>query len=374
MSAVRGASGPSSAEPGSGLGSPDSASSTAGRVHSISSAALKDLPDAEVGELREFLAKAPLATPFHSLEWNSVLSSEYGLNPSVSIARAEGRIIGCNFFYTFSEGPGLRTVWSPPRMYEAVYGGPVCLPGFESSLGPLLEHQEKLSRGHTSYVVTPPGFDSRVLSESDYSVHGAKTVLLDLRGTENELWSKIGSTRRNDIRRAEKKGVEVDAGDLSQIEAYHEMLCDTLGRSGRGPLKPSFFSKLLGVMVPLGCATFLVAQVKGQPVAGAIMLHFGSMTLYWSGASSEQGRGTAANVLVQWMGILDAGKRGSLTYDFLGIDPRLPGVSAFKEGFGGGVVGYCSAVKRTPFGEVVRAAGGLRHPGRAIRRLLRNRK
>ncbi len=325
-------------------------------------------------ELRAFLSEAPLATPFHSLEWNSVLSSEYGLNPKVSIAKAERRVVGCNFFYTLSEGLCLKTVWSPPRMYEAVYGGPVCLPGFESTLGPLLEPQERLSGGHTSYVITPPGFDPSTLSGAGYSVHDVETVVVDLRGEGDRLWREIGSTRRNDIRRAKRKGVKVREGCLNDVEAFHGMLCDTLARCGKEPQKLSFFRELLEAMVPLGMATFFVAHVDGQPVAGAIMLHSGRMTCYWSGASSELGRGSAANVLVQWMGILDARERGSLTYDFLGIDPRLPGISAFKEGFGGSPTTYCYAVKRTGVGEAVRAVDALRHPGRTIRRLLGNRK
>ena len=342
---------------------------TAG-VQSVSSAALKDPSGGAADELREFLANAPLATPFHSPEWNTALSSEYGLNPTVTTARSGGRVVGCNFFYTFAGWPGLRTVWSPPRMYEAVYGGPVCLPGFESTLQLLLEHQERLSRGHTSYVVTPPGFDPGVLSGSGYAVSEARTVFLDLSGTRDELWARIGSTRRNDIRRAEKKGVEVGAGDVSQLEAYHGMLCETLGRSDRTPLRLSFFSKLLAGLAHSGAATFLVARMDGRPVAGAVMLHSRNKTVYWSGASSEEGRSAAANVLVQWMGILDARERGSLMYDFLGIDPRLPGISAFKESFGGSAATYCSAVKRTAVGELVRAAGSLRHPERTVRKVL----
>jgi len=342
-------------------------------VQSISSKALGKVPDTEAGELRQFLADAPLATPFHSLEWNAALSSEYGLAPTLTTARSGGQVVGCNFFYAFSQGPGLRTVWSPPRMYEAVYGGPVCLPGYESSLRQMLEHQERLSRGHTSYLVTPPGFDSRVLSGSGYSVREAKTVLLDLSGTQDDLWGKIGPTRRNDVRRAEKKGVEVEVGDPSGLGDYHRMLCDTLARSGKAPLRPSFFVALLAALLSLRAATFLLARVEGRLVAGAIMLHSGNRTFYWSGASSDEGRGAAANVLVQWMALLDARERGSSSYDFLGVDPALPGISAFKESFGGAAATYCSAVKRTAFGELVRAAGGLRHPGRTVRRLLGNR-
>jgi lipid II:glycine glycyltransferase (peptidoglycan interpeptide bridge formation enzyme) len=259
-------------------------------------------------------------------------------------------------------------------MYEAVYGGPVCLAGFEFVLGPLLKHQEKLSRAHTSYVVTPPGFDPEILRESGYAAHGAETVLLDPRGTPDELWSKIGSRRRNDVRRAEKKGVKVGVGGLDQVRFLHEALCDTLARVGREPLKLSFFCELLRVMMPLRLATFLVAEVDGQPVAGAIMLHSGSLTVFWSGASSELGRRTTANVLLQWRAILHAAERGSQVYDLLGIDPRLPGVSAFKEGFAGSVARYCSAVKRTPVGEVVRSAGAFCHPVRTIQKLLRSRK
>ncbi|KPJ59975.1 MAG: hypothetical protein AMJ46_08495 [Latescibacteria bacterium DG_63] len=307
------------------------------------------------------------ATVFHSTEWNRLLSSEFGLEPRVSIVSVDDKIVACNIFYVWSDRALLRASWSPPRMYEAVYGGPVFAPGLECAAEVLLKEQQRLSGACTTYVVTPPGFDSEILKRAKFSVRTAQTVTLGLRQSVDELWNGLGAKRRNMIRKARQEGVEVRSGFAEDMPEYHNLLCATLARGGKEPLRLSFFSRVAQELIPAGLASFLVAVRNRTIVAGALLLHYGISSVYWSGASSEEGKGLAANDIVQWHCILAAKERDSNVYDFLGIDTaRLPGISAFKKGFGGAVVGYCSAIRRTFLGQAVRVVFHPRSPARIV--------
>jgi hypothetical protein len=348
-------------------------SQASGRASSFELTAfgLEELTLAQTMEISVFLSKCTLATAFHSVDWNRVLSREFDLKPTVSLAIAGSEIVACNIFYTWREPVGLRTSWSPPRMYEAVYGGPVFSRGHEEAALAVLKEQEKLSCAHTNYVITPPGYDSDVLRTAGYSVYEAQTVILELNPSEEDLGRMLGPKRRNMIRRAQKEGVEVRRGLSQDLPVYHKLLEQTLGRRGKTPAKLSFFSRLIAELVPAGIASFHIGVWENNIVAGVIMLHMGSASVYWSGASSEDGKRHAANDLLQWNCILEAKKRGSATYDFLGIDPeRLPGISVFKTGFGGTVVSYCSALKRTYLGQLFRVLSALGSADRVVRKLL----
>jgi len=321
-------------------------------------------------QISTFLSTCPQTTPFHSLGWNRVLSSEFGLRPRICLALAGDEVVALNIFYELPGPLGLNTSWSPPRAFEAVYGGPIFMPGFETAASALLKQQEKLSRAHTNYVITPPKYDSSILTTSGYSVYDQQTVVLELTRGEEDLWQMIGPKRRNMIRRAQKEGIEVRQGLTRDLQSYHELLGVTFEKRSKTPIRLSFLSKLIEELIPSGIASFHVGMRENRILAGVIALHAGSLSLYWSGASSEEGKKFAANDLLQWRCILDAKERGSTTYDLLGIDPRLPGISAFKLGFGGNVVTYCYALKRTGLGQVFRVMSALRNPERVVKRFL----
>ncbi|UCF78158.1 MAG: GNAT family N-acetyltransferase, partial [Candidatus Eiseniibacteriota bacterium] len=244
-----------------------------------------DVTDSRAVDISALLGKCRSATIFHSLEWNRVLSSELDLEPVVSLVLSGGGAVGCNVFYRRWGSVGLKTSWSPPRMYDSVYGGPVFLDGFEDAAHVLLAEQERRSGAHTTYVVTPPGFDAGLLRRAGYSVVMAETVVLDLGRSEDDLWKGLGPKRRNMIRRAEREGVHVRAGSEADVVHYHDLLRDTLARSGREALPLSLFRRVVRELVPASAASFLIATCKEKIVAGALLLHWGSTSVYWSGAS-----------------------------------------------------------------------------------------
>jgi hypothetical protein len=344
-----------------------------GRTSSLS---VRSLPLGEATadhekQISNLLHRCPFATIFHSMQWNRALSLEFDLQPTISVVHDGQTAVAFNIFYARSGPLGLKASWSPPRIYNAVYGGPVFLSGHEDAVAAVLTEQERASGTHTTYVITPPGFDSSLLRRAGYTTSETQTVVFDLSDDAECLWRRLGPKRRNMVRRARRDGVEIRQGSPLDVAFYHGMLRQTMATSGREPLRQSFFLRLVEELVQSGFGSFLVGIWRERVVAGAVLLHFGHSTVYWSGASCDEGRKLAANDLLQWSCILAAKDRGSVVYDLLAIDAvRLPGIAAFKKGFGGTVVDYCSAVKRTFLGQIVRGFSGLKNPSRIARRAL----
>jgi lipid II:glycine glycyltransferase (peptidoglycan interpeptide bridge formation enzyme) len=88
-------------------------------------------------------------------------------------------------------------------------------------------------------------------------------------------------------------------------------------------------------------ARFLLAEAKGEPIAGLIMFCFEQTAWYMYGASSNQHRSLMPNHLLQWEAIRLAKSLGCAQYDMWGapdnFDASNPmwGVYRFKIGFGG---------------------------------------
>jgi peptidoglycan pentaglycine glycine transferase (the first glycine) len=63
---------------------------------------------------------------------------------------------------------------------------------------------------------------------SKHNIQPPRTIIIDLRGTEDEILAKMKQKTRYNIRLAEKKGVIVRAWD--DIESFHKMMLVTGGR------------------------------------------------------------------------------------------------------------------------------------------------
>ena len=88
-------------------------------------------------------------------------------------------------------------------------------------------------------------------------------------------------------------------------------------------------------------ARLYMAYYEGEPVGGAVCLHWGDKVWYAYGASSNKHRDAMPNYLVQWEMIQWATALGCRIYDFRGVSGDLDetkpvyGLYRFKKGFNG---------------------------------------
>jgi len=233
---------------------------------------------------------------------------------------------------------------------------------------PRITHHVSLVTRHSSLVVSP------------HSIQPHRTLIVDLRGSEEEILARMKQKCRYNIRLAGKKGVTVRAWD--DIESFHRMMLATgerdvfgvhsleyyrrayelfhkaskiqiLRRGGsHAPESQAWKPALLEICDSRkeGMCELLVAEYEGRPLAALMVFGRGKRAWYFYGASTDEARNLMPTYLLQWEAMRWAKARGCEEYDLWGIPDEdkgtleanfetrhdgLWGVYRFKRGFGG---------------------------------------
>jgi serine/alanine adding enzyme len=222
------------------------------------------------------------------------------------------------------------------------------------------------------------------------------SVHLDLTRPPDRLLATMSKGHRADIRRAEREGVVVRAGDDDRdFDAFYAIMEATGVRAEFAIHSREYYQaawELFGSLpssVPcprpmegslprshpaergLGGAgahaQLLLAERDGAILAASLIFAWAGAGLYLYSGANEEGLKRGANHALQWQALLWAKERGCAHYDFWGIpdalgqaattedaaeraqleqaaqaDP-LAGVFRFKKGFGGRIVRYLPA-------------------------------
>lgn len=186
---------------------------------------------------------------------------------------------------------------------------------------------------------------------SPHHIQPPRTILVDLRGSEEDILARMKQKCRYNVRLAEKKGVSVRAwGD---VEGFHRMMAETGGRDGFGVHSLEYYQRAYNLFHPAGMAELLVAEHDGEPLAALMVFARGKRAWYLFGASTDRERNRMPAYLLQWQAMKWAQARGCDEYDLWGVPDEdeavleagfesrsdgLWGVYRFKRGFGGQVV------------------------------------
>lgn len=198
------------------------------------------------------------------------------------------------------------------------------------------------------FLKVEPSCELRMPTNYEYqrshSLQPRKTVVWDLRKTEEGLLAKMHEKTRYNIRLAEKHGVQVKN---FQYEEFWHLLQETAERDKFDIHESSYYKKILETRSENFSNELFFAEYKGKVLA-AVLINFYkplAVATYLHGASTREHKEVMAPHLLHWSIIKEAKKRGLNYYDFWGIDEvKWPGVTRFKLGFGGDVVEYPPAV------------------------------
>jgi len=197
------------------------------------------------------------------------------------------------------------------------------------------------------------------IKTSPHNIQPPRTIIIDIRGADNEILAKMKQKTRYNIRLAEKKGVTVRAWD--DIEAFHKMMLITGGRDGFGIHSLEYYKRAYELLQPKGLGEILVAEYEGKPLAALFVARNGHRAYYLYGASTDEERNRMPTYLLQWEAMKWAKERGCEEYDLWGVPDEdeeileanfqsrhdgLWGVYRFKRGFGGELKRAAQALDR----------------------------
>ena len=191
------------------------------------------------------------------------------------------------------------------------------------------------------------GWKQRKAEASGFGDYQPRYVFqLDLAGkTEDQIFEGFNQQWRRNIRKADKEGVTVRQGTISDLEMFHTCYVETAKRDHFTPRSLSYFKNMWAAMreeaderISLIIATH--PEHEGA-IAATTMTRVGDHAWYSYGASTTAARDLRPSNAVQWEMIRIAIAEGARTYDMRGISDTLDssnhlfGLIQFKLGTGG---------------------------------------
>jgi peptidoglycan pentaglycine glycine transferase (the first glycine) len=180
-------------------------------------------------------------------------------------------------------------------------------------------------------------------------VQPSRTVMLELPKPEEALLKAMHQKTRYNIKLAIKKGVEVIEAKPQKFNTFWKLMSETGQRDKFRLHAKQYYQKMLRIggttklaerHTSLSVKLFL-ANYQGQAVAASLVAFYGDTATYMHGCSSSKHRSIMAPYALQWHCIRQAKEKGCRYYDLFGVDEKKwPGVTRFKNGFGGNQFEY----------------------------------
>lgn len=198
-----------------------------------------------------------------------------------------------------------------------------------------------------------------LLITSRHNIQPPRTIIIDIRGSEEEILSRMKQKTRYNIRLAEKKGVTVRAWD--DLGSFHKMMLVTGERDGFGVHSLEYYRRAYELLHPRQMGELFVAEFEDIPLAALFVARSGYRAYYLYGASTDEERNRMPSYLLQWEAMKWAKACGCEEYDLWGVPDEgevalesnfekrrdgLWGVYRFKRGFGGQLERAVQAIDR----------------------------
>ena len=185
---------------------------------------------------------------------------------------------------------------------------------------------------------------------SPLRIQPRSTLVVDLQGSEEEIFNRMKPKTRYNIRLAGRKEVVVRTS--KDIENFYRVMGVTSQREAFHVHSLEYYRRAYELFHPKGMCELFVADFQSQTLAAVMVFAFGRTAYYFYGASANMERNRKPTYPLQWEAIRWAHRKGCTEYDMWGIpdeatdvdddeaearEDGLWGVYRFKRGFGGSI-------------------------------------
>lgn len=185
------------------------------------------------------------------------------------------------------------------------------------------------------------GSTSQSLFDSGYQRAGYLNYEIALALDSTEMFSRLGPKRRNNVRAAGRKGVQVQQLPACEgVKVLYDLICASYARSQVPVVDRSLFD---AAATQFGDAQMrvLTAFYQQRPVASGCFLAYKDRVICWY-AGTQRIAGVPAMTSVFWEAMRIYGEEGYRVFDFAGggWEGTDYGPGKFKEKFNGTVTNY----------------------------------
>lgn len=191
------------------------------------------------------------------------------------------------------------------------------------------------------------------------------TLIMNIDQDDESILRCMRNSTRRKIFAAERKGVQIKAGEINDLPDFYRLMKLTACRAGFPPKSFDYYATELKTFMDCNRAGFFLAYYQGTLLSAHIVYSYGPHAAFFHQVSSGKFCNLNANCLLVWEDIRWAKSRSCRTFDLWGIpddidDPScdeeqsnqpertdgLWGVYKFKRGFCKDVVKFCGSYDR----------------------------
>jgi lipid II:glycine glycyltransferase (peptidoglycan interpeptide bridge formation enzyme) len=177
-------------------------------------------------------------------------------------------------------------------------------------------------------IVQPPAGGEAIagaLADRGYApeapaVAPTATLRIDLAQPLDAILARMSSSKRKQIRRGEREGVEIRLGGRADLDLFHRLHQGTARRQNFFPLSRSYLGHQWDALAARGCVQLVFACHQGRPLAGMWLTAFGDTATQRLSGYDLEGRQVQPTVACRWGAIRWAKAAGYRYYDFGGVD------------------------------------------------------
>lgn len=279
--------------------------------------------EVDAPEWDAFVRRTEGGTFAHLSAWGPVFR-DMGHSTTYLTARSGNEIVGVLPLVKFT------TLLFGSRYVSVPYlndGGPI---GSPAGVEALLKHACQLAER----AAVTMQLRTRVQRTSAATASRKVTVLLPVPDTPDELWSKLPSKLRSQVRRPQKAGLTVRFGH-TELASFYSVWSHNMRDLGTPVLPRRFFDAALAAL-PSECLVGCVYSGDQPVAAGAGFLFRGEFEMTWASSLRAWNR-DAPNMLLYWEFMAQAIERGASTFNF-GRCTAGEGTHRFKLQWGGDTV------------------------------------
>ncbi len=173
-------------------------------------------------------------------------------------------------------------------------------------------------------------------------INPSTTRILDLSGSEDDVWQGIDRKWRQSISKGGRDGTRVVPAGAERLADFHAIHVRSMERAGIPFRTEQTYRDLWTAYAPSGHADLLFAEAPdGETLSTIFLVGWGPTTNDLYGGMTDAGAKRRANYLIKWEAIKRAQAAGYMRYDLWGLPS--PPVAAFKAGWGGREVAWVGA-------------------------------
>lgn len=165
--------------------------------------------------------------------------------------------------------------------------------------------------------------------------------LLDISGTEDEIWMGLHKHARYNVRLAERADAKLTfyAPAKAPLDTFFGLMQTTAGRDSFHIQSREYYEAVFA-SVPEDAGFVAICTIDGKPAAAALFAAYDKQVHYVFAGSANDFRKIAPAYFLMWQAILESKRRGWNIMNFGGVTDavkgtHLAGVTGFKKRFGG---------------------------------------